>query len=317
MRERMIRVGLIGVADPRHRWFLAAAVRRRAGVGIVGLSEPDPVARTEVGDRYDLPTWDDHQAMLQSVRPTLVAVTQPDPGPLVIDALQHGADVLVLPPIADSLAGLENVAAAADATGRRVIAAHTYRGHPATRTVQQLTGRLGRLDVVSLMISGRLDDHARRAAIVEGLDVFRLLTGSTPSVITEIGDGDRLREEDPAELRTGFGELIMVAPADAADAADEEAPVFEVRVRPDTDELQQTIQVVGEGGAVEWDTRTGLMHSAFDGTGGGEPITVSCGHPEPAEWVLNNLIRRRRPLFSTEESLELTRLLLSRSAPVG
>jgi hypothetical protein len=59
---------------------------------------------------------------------------------------------------------------------------------------------------------------------------------------------------------------------------------------------------------VEWDVRTGLLLSAV---GGAEPRTVSCGaFDQPAEWVLENLVRRSRPALSTGQSLAVTRMLL-------
>ncbi|HEY9292449.1 MAG TPA: Gfo/Idh/MocA family oxidoreductase [Microlunatus sp.] len=298
----MIKIGLVGAADARSRWFLAAARRRRAGVRIVGLSEPDPTVREEAARLLDLPAWQDHLSMLDAVAPNLVAVAQADPGRVVIDALRHNADVLVLPPLCGTAAELDSIVELAATTGRRVSAAVTYRGHPATRTAQELIKRLGRVELVSLLVDAASDEA--RTSILEAMDVFRVLTGAPIDRVTMITDGHPAREDDPAELRTGFGELILVGSADAA----ADAPAFEVRRRPDDAGHREVIQIVGDEGAVEWDTRTGTLRSALAGR---DPVTVSCGAPDQAEWLLNNLIRRREPLISTEYSAALTRALLS------
>lgn len=77
-----IRLGVAATADdPRVGWFLAAARRRRAGIRVVGVSDPAPVLREELTEA-GLPVLDDHLALLASARPSLVAVAgRPDSRP--------------------------------------------------------------------------------------------------------------------------------------------------------------------------------------------------------------------------------------------
>ncbi|SDT42355.1 Gfo/Idh/MocA family protein [Microlunatus soli] len=313
----MIRVGLIGAVDQRHRWFLAAAQRRRAGVRIVGLSEPDPAARRRTAELYDLPSWSDHRDLLDAAAPSLVAIAGPGSGPIVIDALQHNVDVLVAPPLCDSLEELDTIARLAADLGHRVSTSYTYRGHPAAGTAVELLGRIGRPQLVSLLLGGEHDGTASRLSIMEAFDLFGRLTGGRPAGLTTVTDGHPAAVDDPAEIRAAYGELILVgsatndrdgSPSDAvgAEAVADEA-TFEVRRRPGA-VPSEVIEISGPAGMIEWEVGSGRLRSILDGQ---DPVTLSCGPATEAEWVLNNLIRRREPMIDTEHSLALSRLLLA------
>lgn len=295
----MIRVGLVGAADPRHRWFLAALHRRRAGVRIVGLSDPDPVVREAFEQQYELPTWADHRELLAAARPSVVAVAQRDAGRTVIDALRAGADVLVIPPVCGTAAELDEIAGLTRSTGRRVTAVHTYRGHPATRTAKELvdSGKLGRPDLVSLIIGPDCNGEELKRAGSEAIDLFGWLTGVWSGTSGAGGD-------DPDDA-AAFGQLILTVDGVAADGA---PATLEVR-RSELAAGARILQVAGDTGAVEWDASSGLLRSSVDGR---EPATVSCGpFADPAEWVLTNLLRKPRPVISTEQSLATSRTVLA------
>jgi predicted dehydrogenase len=303
----MIRLGLVGADDPRHRWFLAALHRHRAGVRIVGLSEPDPALREDLAGQYDLPSSPDHQGLLEKAAPSMLAVAQRDAGRVVIDGLRQNVDVMVAPPVCETFAELETIADLVVSTGRRVTAAHTYRGHPATRTAQELidNGHLGRPGLVSLIVGADCTEDRLRLAIMEAIDLFTLATGAQSGTVTAAADG-QASAEDLEEARA-FGELILTVTAPGT--VDGEGAVLEVRRRSDLAAGFEILQIAGDSGAVEWDVRSGLLRSAI---GGREPVTVACGtFSQPAEWVLNNLIRKPNPVVSTEHSLATTRIWLA------
>jgi len=294
----MIRLGLIGAADPRHGWFLGPLRRRRAGVRIIGLSDPDQTVRDEFGGQYDLPTWADHDGLLDA-RPSLVAVTLPDPGAAVMVALQADADVLVVPPLCRTVAELDAIAALVRSSGHRVTAVHTFRGHPAATTAKELveSGRLGRPDLVSLIIGPDCTGDELALVVSEAVDLFGWLTGATVWTPGAIVD-------DPEEA-AAFGQLILTIDG----VGDGDLPAtLEVR-RSELATGARIMQVAGDGGAVEWDVRTGLLRASVDGKG---PTTVACGpFARPDEWVLNNLLRKPQPAISTAESLAVARTMLA------
>ncbi len=300
-------MGLVGAADPRHRWFLAAAQRRRAGVRVVDVSEPDAALRQELTLQYDLPGRPDHRALLELSAPSLVAVAQRSgSGPAVIDALDHGVDVVVAPPVCDTLSELETIAGLVTRSGRRVTAAHTYRGHPASRVAKELLddGRLGRGDLVALLSAG--DDDGFRRSMVDGLDLFLWLTGATSGQVSAVSNDHPARADDPAEFSDAYGALVVMVTASSPTWPGE--LILEVRRRPGAAEGRELFQLAGSTGAVEWDVDSGLLRSAVNGA---DPRTVGCGRlDQPADWVLDNLVRRSRPAVSTAESLAATRILL-------
>lgn len=301
----MITVGLIGAADPRHGWFLAALHRRRAGVRIVGLSDPDPALRQAFSHQYDLPTWADHGELLTVAKPSLIAMAQPHAGGTVIDSLRAGTDVLVMPPICGTVAELDEISELVRSTGRRVTAVHTLCGHPAARTAKELvdSGRLGRPDLVSLIVGPDCIGDELKQAVAEAVQLFGWLTGTTSG---SSGAG----ADDPEEA-AAFGRLIVTIEGLAADGR---AATLEVR-RSELATGARIIQVAGNAGAVEWDAATGLLRSSIDGR---EPATVACGpFADPAEWVLTNLLRKPRPVISTEQSLATARLALSAITVAG
>jgi predicted dehydrogenase len=312
----MIRLGLAGLADRRYQWFLAPLHRRRAGIRLVGASEPDADLRSSapVGD---LPIHPDHLQLLEQARPDLLAVTRfPGADRVIIDALGHGVDVVAVPPLADDLVQLDAIAEAAAASGRRCLTTHTLRGQPGALVAQQLLldGRLGTLEVVTLIVPDDCHPEQRRSLITDVLDLFCWLAGVHSGTITAIGDGHPARTDDPPEFTAGYGTLIMMvhstSPLDGAGI------VCEVRSRPGAAEWPVTVQVGGSTGAVEWDVGSGMLRSVVTGT---EPRLISAGRIDHPEWVLNNLLRKRTPAGSTAHSLATTRMLLlaGRSAENG
>jgi len=279
-------------------------MRRRAGVRIAGISDPGPQAREATAELFGLTSWSDHRELLEAANPTLVAIAAPDSGQIVIDALRHGADVLVAPPVCQSAEELDTIARIADETGRQVVAAHTYRGHPAARTAVELLGQLGTIELVSLSIPGGADHAHAARSIVDTYDVFTVLLGTTADAAELAVDAHPDPADDVTEVSEALGALLLTATVGGP-----EGPVLEVRRQPESSTAREIIQVIGENGAVEWDVRDGMMRSAF---GDRDPLTLSCGsfvHPE--EWVLNNLIRRTPPVISTAHSLAAMRLLLT------
>src|SRR5690606_33162897 len=67
----MIDLGLAGVAGDRHRLFLEPFRRRRAGVRVVGFSEPDATARDDFAVLHPAPAFADHREMLTRAGPTM------------------------------------------------------------------------------------------------------------------------------------------------------------------------------------------------------------------------------------------------------
>lgn len=292
-------LALIGVTDPRHRWFLAAAERRRAGVRLVGFSEPDTDERAAFELRTGLAGFADHRSLLEATTPDLVAIVGgADLADMAREVVQAGVDVLISPSLAIPPTALDSLLDAAQTAGRRVVPVHTYRSHPASRLAKELlvSGRLGRLELVCLILPVATVGEAAAEVVVEVLDLFGWLTDEYAELVVRTGDA----ESPDTETDTDFGELIMVVePTGTADVA--------LEIRRSGEPTAPVLQVVGERGAVEWDLQTGSFRSAIEDN---PPLTVLAGRPVgQSDWVLNHLIRPARAEPTTADPFQATRLV--------
>lgn len=323
----MINYALVGLADPRHRHLLAPFTRRRAGIRPVAVADPsgeqgrvlDPaVAPVVEAAREELsriaadaavPAFTDHTALLAEAMPTLVGVAMPSGAHrVVVDAVDAGAGVLALPPLADTTDELDGLAARIS-RGAGVTVVHTWRGHQTATVAAELVarGQLGELSGVALTLAGNLTEHEVAAASYEIVDLFALLTGATSGTVRvpvdAAGADDevlRLEVTGEADGRTVRLEVWQ---------STEPSPVAVPGFPPLNAYL---VQVIGTGGSVEWDVRSGRFASAI---GDREPVLLSCGQPDrEADWVLSTLVRGSDRPLSGAAALLSTRILLQARA---
>lgn len=292
----MIKFALVGVADDRHRLFVHPVRRRRAGVQVVGFSEPDESARADFTVLHPVPAFAGHRELLATAEPSMIAVAGPadtTPG-VILDALAAGVDVIVAPPVATSLDGLTALADAAAESGRRLAVVHSYRHHPTARLARELIdqGRLGRIQGVTLEAAESVTAEALAAATREVLDLYRWFTGATAGSVTGPS------ADDDAEQQ-----LLITVQGQGPDGD----AVCEVVRHRGAAETPLVVQVIGDDGAVAWEVGSGRFRSMI---GDQTSPVIACGLPgDPAEWVLTDLVRRPRPTTVLEE-LMTTRLCL-------
>lgn len=325
----MINYAVVGLSDPRHRHLLAPLTRRRAGIRPVAVADPGASAAPQspsgeetlsrVSADARVPAFTDHQVLLAEAAPSLVGVALPSGAfPVVRDAVAAGADILALPPLADSPAELAELASLVDG-GAGVTAVHTWRGHQTSTVAAELLerGSLGQLSGVALTLAADLGEADVTAATYEVIDLFLLLTGAETGTVRipvdgagdEAGDradhgsaGERLRLEVAAASRTGVPVRLEVWQATESDASAGLVP----GLPPQNAYL---VQVIGSTGSVEWDVRSGRLASAIDGR---EPVLLSCGLPDrEADWVLASLVRSSSRPLSGHDALVSTRILLA------
>lgn len=294
----MIDFALVGVADGRHRLFLHPVERRRAGVHVVGYSEPDETARAEFAVLHETPAFTDHRELLDAAKPTMIAVASPAAATfgIVRDALAAGTDVIVAPPLTAALTELDQLAEAATAAGRRLDVVHTYRNHPAARLARELydQGRLGRLREVVLEVAGEVSDEAVAGATLEVLELFRGFTGATAGTVTA-GVGQPLGDAE---------EQVTLSVRGSGPDGD---VVCEVVRHPPAAGTTLVVQLIGDQGAVAWEVGNGRFRSMIDDR---PSAVIACGLPaDEPQWVLTDLIRRPVPSTVGEQLLS-TRISL-------
>lgn len=295
----MIDFALIGVADDRHHLFVHPVERRRAGVHVVGFSEPDASARSDFALLHPIPAFDDHRELLATARPSMVAITSPisDTPGMIIDALAAGVDVIIAPPVTTSTTDVSTLLDAVADSGRRLAVVHTWRNHPAARLARELIdqSRLGRVEGILLDAAESVSDEDLAAATREVLDLYRWFTGVTAGSVTAPPPAPPAEGEE--------GQLIMTVRGSGPDG---DAACEVVRHRGPA-ETPLLVQVIGDSGAVAWEVGSGRFRSMI-----GEKVSpvIAAGLPgDPAQWVLTDLVRRPRPTTAAEE-LWTTRLTL-------
>lgn len=123
-------------------------IARTDAAELVAIADPAPRAEAiaaSCGTAY----FDDHAAMLSSVKPDGVIVATPSEmhAGMALDALGGGAHVLIEKPIAASLPEAERIVAQAKVSGRHVLVGHHRRYYPSVDRAREIVrgGDLGRL----------------------------------------------------------------------------------------------------------------------------------------------------------------------------
>jgi predicted dehydrogenase len=152
-------LALIG-AGPNAPHHLAACVRS-PHVQAVALAEPNDDARRALVQRYGIIKRDtpDYRELLADPDLEVVDLCVPlaQRTALATEALQAGKHVLYEPPLAADLPAAQAALAAAQATGRRLLCAHSQLHYPAHLEAQKLlaAGEIGRpLLATMLLLSG-------------------------------------------------------------------------------------------------------------------------------------------------------------------
>ncbi len=112
--------------------------------GLVSTGASKNVLNERLGGHY--PLYDDFETALEATQPDAVCIsTYPDTHEAFsIKALQKGCHVFIEKPIADSVAGSERVAAAAKATGKKLVIGYILRHHPSWQQFVKLAQQMGK-----------------------------------------------------------------------------------------------------------------------------------------------------------------------------
>jgi len=156
-------------------------------VDLVAVADIQPAIAEQVARLYGLASYTDYRAMLAEVRPDLVSVVVPTQlhHPVVLDAIQAGAHVLVEKPIAQTVSQAQEMIAAARSAERVLAVGHVERFNPAIQELKRrlVAGELGRLFQVRARRVGPFPARISDVGVVIDLathdvDVMRYLVNS-------------------------------------------------------------------------------------------------------------------------------------------
>lgn len=149
-------VGTGGISK-EHLSFLAASPR----ADLIGVCDLSPAAVEYAAATYGTTPYGSVEDLLGAGPDVVHVLTPPTTHvPIARQALDAGAHVVCEKPITLSAGELEELLAAADAAGRRVVENHNYRFNPEVVALDELvaSGRIGRVGEVEIRMSLPVND---------------------------------------------------------------------------------------------------------------------------------------------------------------
>lgn len=201
-------------------------MRELPGARFVGLYDDDPALRERYGREFGVPTFDSLAGLVEATQPEVVGVADCNgrKGATIARLVELGCHVLADKPLVTTFAGLDQVEAAAQKTGRQVGLMLLERYNAPTRRVREelQSGRLGTLVSFTGLSPHKLKPANRPAWMFEpelyggvlndlgihNLDLCRWLKGAEPTAVTAVEGCLRFRQypdfTDHAEIFVEF-----------------------------------------------------------------------------------------------------------------
>ena len=244
-----VRLAVVGAGTIGKKHLLAIA--DAPGAALVANADPAPAARAMAGDT-GVRHFADAESMLKETRPEGVIVATPTEHHLApaLAALDAGTDLLIEKPIAATLDEARQIAATAQAAGRRVLVGHHRRYYALVHRAREIVrgGMLGQLVGVTgqwtaLKAASYFEPswrHFRPAGpvltnLIHELDTLRYVCGEISSVAAETAGqvrGHQKEETAALTMRFANGALGSFLLSDATpspwtwESATGENPVF-------------------------------------------------------------------------------------------
>ncbi len=173
---------------------------------LVAVVDADYDRARSIGEKFDVPAYDDYERMLQEQRPEAVSVAVPTRlhEQAATAALRSGAHVLIEKPLAATIAEGQRLIDLAHRLNRHLMVGHIVRFSPATQMLKQklLNGDLGRIYQVVCRRIGPFPSRISDVGVVVDLashdvDLMRFLLNADPiHLFAETGQNIHQNHED-------------------------------------------------------------------------------------------------------------------------
>jgi UDP-N-acetylglucosamine 3-dehydrogenase len=199
MRVAVIGVGSMGRNHARVYWEMP-------GVELVGVADASTATAESVARRYAARSYADYQQLLDVEKPEAVTLAVPTlhHHAVALEIIRRGIHLLVEKPIASSVEEGQELIAAADAAGVKLMVGHIERFNPAVIALKQhlASGALGRVFQLDARRQGPFPTRINDVGVVidlavHDLDIMRYVTGDEiKRVYAETGQRLHTSRED-------------------------------------------------------------------------------------------------------------------------
>jgi predicted dehydrogenase len=170
------------------------------GARLVGIADPDMDRARAIAERYNVPTYTDHDELLKEVEAVSIAAPTTVHYPIAMDCLSHGVHMLIEKPLASTLREGTALVKASREAGVTLQVGHVERFNP---TFAELGNVLSNHEILSLD-ARRLSPYAARAAdvsvvydlMVHDLDLILTTLGAAPADVQAVGSRARSPQLD-------------------------------------------------------------------------------------------------------------------------
>lgn len=143
----MTTAAVVGIGDISGNHL--AAIAANPGIDLVAVCDIVPARATAAGEKWAVPSYTDHHAMLAEAHPDVVHITLPHylHAPVAIDALLAGSHVLTEKPVAESLRSARQLAEVAATSDRKVGVCFQNRYNASSQALHEAikSGRYGEI----------------------------------------------------------------------------------------------------------------------------------------------------------------------------
>ena len=183
-------------------------------VTLVGVADVDDEALNQVARRYNCRAYGDYRKLLDEQKPDAVTIAMPTVDHLrtALEVIERGIHVLMEKPIAFTLDEGEQIIAAAERAGVKLMVGHIERFNPAVLALKHhlAEGELGRVFQIDARRQGPFPARIRDVGVVidlavHDLDVMRYVTGA--EVVRAFAETERRIHSTHEDLLTGLVRL--------------------------------------------------------------------------------------------------------------
>ncbi|MEA1993789.1 MAG: Gfo/Idh/MocA family oxidoreductase [Euryarchaeota archaeon] len=167
-----MRVGVIGVGSMgKHH---ARVYSELSGVELTGIADTNKEIADHLAEKYDTKAFVNYKELLnQDIDAVSIAVPTTLHKKVTLDCMEHGVDVLIEKPIADTLENAHDIKRKAEKEDIKVMIGHILRFHPVIEKTKEMveSGSFGEVVSITAKRVGPYNPRIRDVGIITDLGV--------------------------------------------------------------------------------------------------------------------------------------------------